>query len=143
MATIKTNADYYKDTDYFCLYNPNPTEGDRAKKGDCVIRALAVAMGITWLEAFDLLTENARRTYNVPNDNQNYDEVLKACGFTYQAAKAEKGKKRMTVEQFCIKHPKGHYFIKIANHCTAVVDGVCYDAWNPANKTIYRIYQRL
>lgn len=40
MATIKNRADYYKDTEYFCQYNNNPSyiEGKRYQKPDCVIR---------------------------------------------------------------------------------------------------------
>ena len=48
MATIKCRADFYKDTEYFCQYNNNPTykDGQRWTKGDCVIRAFALAANI-------------------------------------------------------------------------------------------------
>jgi hypothetical protein len=47
----------------------------------------------------------------------------------------------MTVEEFCKKHKKGHYFVRVASHATAVVDGVCYDVWNPAHKCVYTYYE--
>lgn|GEM_PF-1062317 len=143
MATILTTKDYFKNTPYFCLYNINPShkEGVRWNKGDCVIRAFAMAADITWLEAFDLLMENARKTYNVPNDNLNYETVFKANGFERKGVKIEKGKKRMTLEDFCKAHKKGRYIVNIANHLTAVVDGVCYDTWNPANSCVYSYYE--
>ena len=34
--------DLYKNTDYFEFTQPNPTEGNRCKKPDCVIRAFAI-----------------------------------------------------------------------------------------------------
>lgn len=138
MATIKTRADYYKDTDFFCQYNVNPSyeDGKKYEKGDCVIRAFAMAANISWLEAFDILVENARKTYNVPNYKTNYQEVFAQYG-TYKGVKAVSGKKRMTVEDFCKKHKKGRYIVRVASHVTCVVDGVCYDQWNPANKCVY------
>lgn len=139
MATIKTKADYYKDTDFFCQYNVNPSyeDGKRYDKGDCVIRAFAMAADITWLEAFDLLVENARKTYNVPNYKTNFGKVFENFGFERKSVKVVAGKKRMTVEDFCKKHKKGHFILEVAHHVTAVVDGVCYDQWNPANKCVY------
>lgn len=142
MAVIKTRADYYKETKYFSVMQPNPTEPDRrSKKGDCVIRAFSIAADITWLEAFDVLVENARKTYNVPNGQQNYEQVFASLGYTSSSIKAEKGKKRMTLEGFCKSHPKGRYIVSVANHLTAVVDGVCYDTWNPANKCVYKVFE--
>lgn len=143
MATIKTRADYYKDTKYFCQYNINPSyeDGQRYDKGDCVIRAFAMAADITWLEAFDLLTKRARETYDVPNSKSNYPHVLLDFGFKKKSVSVAKGKKRMTVEDFCKAHKKGRYCVKVANHLTAVVNGVCYDQWNPANKCVYVYYE--
>ena len=143
MAKFTTTEDYYKDTEYFCQFNNNPTykEGKRWHKGDCVIRALALAADIKWIEAFDLLVENARKTFDVPNCKTNYHTILENLGFTYHGIKAQKGKKRMTIEDFCKQHRKGRFFVDVANHCTAVVDGVCYDQWNPANKCVYAYYE--
>lgn len=139
MATF----DYYKDTDYFCNYNINPTryEKKRWDKGDCVIRAFAMAADITWLEAFDLLMQKARETFNVPNDKNCFKAVLEEYGFVKHSCPVVKGNKRMTVEDFCKKHNKGRYYLDVANHSTAVVDGVCYDVWNPAKKCVYVYYE--
>jgi len=143
MATIKVKADYYKDTDYFCQYNINPSyeDGRRFDNGDCVVRAFAMAADITWMEAFDLLIENARKTYNMPDYKTNFEKVFEAFGFERKSVKVIAGKKRMTVEDFCKKHKKGHFIVSVANHLTAVVDGVCYDQWNPANKCVYVYYK--
>ena len=137
-------SEYRKKTATFEYYNPNPLENEKKRwdRGDCVIRAFAVAMDITWLEAFDMLSEEARKTYNVPNDDKVWNAVLKANGFEYHGLKAEYGQKRMTVEEFCKKYPKGRYFISISNHCTAVINGVCYDTWNPARKCVCRYYEK-
>lgn len=133
-------TDCYKNTEHFTLYNPNPTEGKKAKKGDCVIRAFAIASDKTWLEAFDILTENARKTYNVPNDNQNYKEVFAQQGYVSTPVKVVKGKKRMTVLDFCKKNSKGRFILRVANHLTAVVDGIVYDSWNTEECCVYKYW---
>ena len=143
MATIKTRADYYKDTEYFCQHNINPTyqEGKRYEKGDCVVRAFATAADITWLEAFDLLVEHARETYNMPDYATSYEDVFKDFGFEAKSPKVVRGRKRMNVEDFCKTHKKGRFIVKVAHHLTAVVDGICYDQWNCANKCVYKYYE--
>jgi len=141
MATFKTKADYYQPTKYFEPTQPNPTEKiGHGTKGDCVIRAFALAAGITWLEAFDALCEHARKTYSVPNCHTNYIPLFKELGYQRIACKAVKGKSRMTAEEFCKKHRKGRYMLRISNHLAAVVDGKVRDSWNPANKCVYSYF---
>lgn len=143
MAIIKKRADYYKNTEYFRQYNCNPsyTGGHKYDKADCVIRAFSKAAGITWLESFDILAKRARETYDVPNSMNNYPQVLIDYGFKKHTVPVVKGQKRMTVEDFCKIHSKGRYCLKVANHLTAVVNGICYDQWNPANKCVYAYYE--
>lgn len=135
-------SDYYKETSLFVPTQPNPTEkGTKSTKGDCVIRALSIAGGISWLEAFDLLVTYARKTYDVPSGQTCYEKVYEKFGFVKHSVRVVKGEKRMTVEDFCKKHPGGRYILKVANHNTAVVDGICRDTWNPANKCVYTYFQ--
>jgi len=129
----ETYQKYYQSGEgHFWLTNPNP----RAKAtkrwdcGDCCIRALANAMSCSWVEAFDWLTERARRDYSVVNDAQDFRRWLIQGGAVWKNCPAEKGKARMKVRDFAEKHPEGRYVITIANHETAVVNGQILDAWN-------------
>lgn len=143
MATFEKRHDYHVPTDYFIPSQPNPTETNRFKKstkGDCVIRAFCLAAGITWLEAFDILTAEARATYNVPNDKAVYKAVFLARGYERVVPKVSKGKKRMTAEDFCKKHRRGRYILRLANHLCAVVDGKVLDSWNCGNMCVYHYY---
>lgn len=137
---FESKQDYYVPTDFFIPTQTNPTEKIRSTKGDCVIRAFSIAAGLDWLEAFDILTDNARKTYNVPNDVTNYTQVFKAMGYECVTCKATSGKKRMTAEQFCKTHKSGRYILRLANHLCAVVDGKVRDTWNTANKCIYKYW---
>lgn len=132
-----------KDTQFFCRLSSNPTfdESKRWLKGDCVIRAFSMATGLTWLDAFDRLCAHARKTYDVPNSDSNYPKVFEEFGLIAKQVKVIKGESRMTVKDFCQQHPKGAYILRCANHLTAVVNGVCYDTWNPSEKCVYRYWE--
>lgn len=126
---------------YFEHTQPNPTETKyTSTKGDCVIRAFANATDKTWLEAFDLLTAEARATYDVPNGKSCYEGLFKKLGYKQSSFPAIKGKKRMTVERFCKEHPKGRYMISLSNHLCAVVDGKVLDTWYRGDKCVYMCY---
>lgn len=131
---------YYKDGQYFKYSNPNPAAAERHTlkwdRGDCAIRAVAHALNITWLRAFDLLTSYARSKYNVLNDRGLTRAFFTEYGYTYVGLKPERGKHRMTVEEFAKTHKKGYYFISIANHFTACVNGKIYDVWNCGDSAV-------
>ena len=132
--TNETIKRYYMDGPHFINANPNPmAEGRKGWKwdrADCTIRALALAASCSWLEAFDYLATKARRDFNVPNDGPGFRKWLIEGGAKWTACKAEKGKKRMTVEGFARTHTTGHYVLTVAHHETACVDGVIMDVWN-------------
>lgn len=144
MATIMTRADYFNDTEYFCRYNNNPmrTEAKSWNRGDCVVRAMAYVMNISWQDAYTLLCAKGAEMYEVPNGQMVYEAVLKEQGYIKVSCPAVKGKKRITVEDFCKKNMKGRYFLSVAHHVTAVEKGVCYDVWNPANKVVYSYWMK-
>lgn len=138
---FEKKQDYYVPTENFIPTQPNPTEkNDRSTKGDCAIRALANGAGITWLEAFDLLTAEARRTFNVPSDITCFRGALSALGYTEVTPKVVKGKKRLTVEGLAKKNKHGRYIVQVANHFTAIVEGKIRDTWNTSNKCVYRYW---
>lgn len=143
MAEIKKRSDYFKKTKTFEPFQPNPTEViGKGKKGDCVVRALCAVMNISWHESFDLLTENARKTYNMPNDKQNFTTILKEAGFKEYTCKAVKGQKRITVEGLANINPNGSIFVIVANHTTAIFNGKILDSWNTSNKCVYRYFKK-
>ena len=131
---------YYQETKNFRISNPNPRW--KEKRGflwdtsDCCVRALANATGCTWLEAYDFLSEKARRDFSVLNDGRGFRRWLSENGGIWTHLKAERGKKRKTVLEFAQEHPKGKYIIAIAGHETACVDGVILDVWNCGKKCV-------
>jgi hypothetical protein len=117
-------------------YQPN-TKDVKDEHGDCVIRALTKVLNKTWLEVFDDLVPIARDIQAPINMKCVYETYLKNNGFTYVGVSNKKGSKRPTVNSFAKEHKQGTYYLNVANHCVAVVDGVYYDTWDCGYKSLY------
>lgn len=131
---------YYQSNENFEICNPNPRWKEKKgfvwDTGDCVIRALANSTNSTWVEAFDYLAIRARRDYAILNDHEWVRKWLTQDGVEWHYCKPEKGKKRMTALEFAKAHPNGRYYLEVASHATAVVNGKILDAWNCGGKCV-------
>ena len=125
---------YFSASPTFELVNPNPVwetkKGIRWDRGDCVIRALANSLSISWLDAFDYTVRKARRDYYAQNDAGGFRKWVPESGGAWVATPATKGKRRMTATEFAETHKTGRYILYVANHFTACVNGKILDAWN-------------
>jgi hypothetical protein len=101
------------------------------KVGDCSVRAIAKATDKDWFEIYEPLCKIGKTLCVMPNDLEALKFYLNE--FPYTSCKAIKGKKREIVSDF----EKGTYVLRIANHFTAVKDGVCYDLWDCRKKCVY------
>lgn len=117
-------------------YQPNKKDL-KDKYGDCVIRALTKVMNKEWLEVFDEIHPISREMQVPFNCKPCYEEYLKQNGFEYTGISNKKGSKRPTVEGFALAHKKGTYYLNVANHCVAVVDGKYYDTWDSGTCCLY------
>lgn len=128
----------------YCYYQPNDKDL-KDEFGDCTIRALSKALGVTWLEAYDL-TVPLCREYQVSGvfACPSYIErnIISRLGFTYTGVSNKKGTKRPTVDSFAKEHPAGEYILNVANHEVACVDGKYYDTWDCGEKSLYGYYTR-
>ena len=53
--------------------------------GDCAVRAISAALGLSWYEAFDLLTAEAKRQADMPSADSVWGAVLRSNGFSRHA----------------------------------------------------------
>jgi len=134
--------DKYKDTEWFTYFNANP---HNRKSGDCVIRAIAYALGQSWEQTVQELTEISLRTGYVLNDKKCYEKYLDGKAIKYKQPRKDDGTKYTGVE-FCklqqlgdmvhedyadgvtigkriIAHIGGH-------HLVAIVNGKVFDIWD-------------
>ena len=111
-------------------YNANPVAN---RVEDCAIRAVAVALDISWEYAFDLIAKNAKEMGNVMHSNAVFGSVLRQHGF-----------KRFIVPNscpdcyslidFCMDNPEGVYVVGLDSHVVAVIDGNYIDTWDSGNE---------
>lgn len=130
---------------YYQYYQPNDKDPKRhgSSFGDCTIRALSKALGLSWLEAFDVTIPFCRKyqtsnIFNMPPKFRN--EVMLKLGFYYTGVSNAKGSKRPTVASFAKEHPSGTYILSTANHIVTVDSGYYWDSWDSGSKAVYGYY---
>jgi hypothetical protein len=110
--------------------NPNP----KGRHGsDCVIRAISIALNMSWYEAFDRLYLVAREDCNMPSDDNVWGHFLYLMGFKPLTLPTS-CPQCVTVEEFTHIFPYGTYIIGTGRHAVAVIDGNYYDTWDSGDE---------
>lgn len=111
--------------------NPNP-EGKEVP--DCVIRAIAIALNLSWEQVFDELCYVARQDYNMPSVDTVWGHYLYNKGFE-PFLLPQTCPRCVTIREFTKYFPYGIYIIGTGYHAVAVIDGNYYDSWDSGNET--------
>ena len=90
--------------------SPNPL--GRRTVGDCSVRAVAKALGISWDKAHDMLADMSKKMGTVMNDNDVISAVLRIHGF-YKESFPWTCKDCYTVKEFAQDNPVGTYVAQI------------------------------
>lgn len=122
----------------FRSFNPNPRA---AKVGDCAVRAVAKALGISWYEAYTLLVAEGLEQCDMPSANNVWGAVLRKNGFRRAAIPAE-CPDCYTVRDFIQEYPAGTYVVALKNHVVTVCDGELYDTWNSMDENPIYFWRR-
>lgn len=108
------------------LYNRNPCG---KSVGDCAVRAVSVALNLTWDEAYDMMCVEGKVQCDMPSSNSVWGAVLKRHGFTRESLPNE-CPDCYTFEDFAEDHPYGVYVLGTGNHTATVRNGTIYDSWD-------------
>ena len=120
-------------------YNNNPT-GRRV--GDCAVRAVSVALGISWEEAYDLIASNGYLMGDLPSSDSVWGSVLREHGF-YRDIIPNTCPDCYTARDFARQHPKGVFVLGFGGHVATVKDGDIYDSWDSSGEIpIYYWYRK-
>jgi hypothetical protein len=111
-------------------YNANPIANNVE---DCSIRAVSLALGISWDDAFDLVAEMAKNMGVMPHNNAAWGAVLRRYGFN-RALIPNTCPDCYTAEDFCRDYPEGVYVLGFGNHTATIKDGNIYDTWNSSDE---------
>lgn len=107
------------------------------REEDCVIRAITLASGLPYKEVENKLWLTA--------ELYDCDRLCKFCysNFLNNVLKyKEVNCNMLTVGEFADKHPVGTYLIRVPNHLTCIIDGVCYDLFDCRDSlcdTVWRV----
>lgn len=118
--------------------NNNPA-GRRV--GDCAVRAVSMALNISWENAYALITAAGFAMGDMPSSNSVWGAVLRQHGFSRMNLPDE-CPDCYTAEDFAHDHPRGIYVLGFGNHVATVRDGIIYDAWNSSNEIPQYVWYR-
>jgi len=108
----------------FRKINVNPTG---KQTDDCVVRAIAVLMGISWEKAYMALCQRGLLIYDMPNKDATVALYMKDKGYKRHIISND-CPVCYTIRDFCREYPTGKYLVLTGNHAVAVIDGQYYDA---------------
>ena len=101
--------------------------------GDCVVRAISIATGKSWLDVYDDIYLTGREEYDMPNADAVWGLYLYRLGFE-PFILPDRCPKCITIRDFCKLFPKGTYIIGTGSHAVAVIDGWYYDSYNSGDQ---------
>lgn len=111
-------------------YNPNP---QKKGIGDCAVRAVAKALGVSWDAAYSMLAAKGYAMKDLPNANHVWGAVLRENGFDRRAV-PNSCPDCYTAEDFATDHQEGIYVLGFGDHTAAVIDGQIFDSWDSSGE---------
>ena len=114
----------------YVKYNPNP-KGHNV--GDCVIRALSIALGLNWDATYIKLAMCGLSQGDMPSANHVWGAFLMQNGFKRHTLPNE-CPECYSVRDFANDHPEGTYVLATGTHAIAVRDGKYYDSWDSGDE---------
>ena len=115
-------------------FNPNPCG---RSVGDCAVRAVAVALGVSWEEAFDMLADAAFKMCDMQSSNSVIGAVLRMNGF--QMAHVPEA---CTIAEYVRDHPNGIKVLFTTGHVATAIGENVYDAWDSTNEYVQFVWYR-
>jgi hypothetical protein len=109
------------------------------QKNDCTVRALSLALGMQYDEAYDLLAEAGRRC----SSKFDFSAWIERQSFAKKIAfPAVKGQPRMNPVEFARQFPKGLFIVKVSKHILLFRDGVAFDDYKVGDgRCIYTAWE--
>ena len=114
------------------FYNANPYGRNVS---DCSVRAISLATGQSWEETYKQLADFAMKegiTFSEVEfiDDYLFDRYPRYCNF-----------ENMKLKDFLDLQLPGTWLITMRGHITCVIDGICYDTFDPTNRLIWCVYK--
>ena len=128
--------------------------GFKGKAGDCACRAIAIATGINYKDAYKLINDfakneklgkrkKARSNARTGVYNDTMKKIMESLGWEWVAT--------MGIGSGCKVHmdsnelPSGNIIVRVSKHYAAVIDGVLndtYDSSRDGSRCVYGYYRK-
>lgn len=112
--------------------------GFKGDAGDCVVRAIAIALDRPYKEVYDDLRDLAGGTPRDGVYRKVYQRYLESKGWRWVAV--------MKIGAGCKVHlregevPGGRIIVRLSRHLAAVIDGVVHDVYDPSRDGTRCVY---
>lgn len=116
--------------------------GYKGTAGDCGVRAMAIALGISYKDAYIELAQ-ANKDFGFAKSARNgilklvFNTVLNRHGWYWKSAP-----KFISRKARCSDMPDGYVIARQAHHYVAVLDGFPLDIWDSSEKMVYGYWQK-
>lgn len=117
----------------FQYYNANPYG---RIVNDCSVRAISLATEKSWDETYILLSDFARAEGITFSEIEFIDQYL-ADRYEHYCLERQANK----LKDFTTLQLPGRWLITMAGHITCVIDGICYDTFDPSERYIWCVYK--
>lgn len=117
----------------YSFINTNPK---KKAVGDCVIRALSVALDKPWEEIYLDICAQGYKMADMPSANHVWGSYLREKGFDRMTAEPN-----ITVREFCDKYNQGTYILGCDSHVLTAIDGHYLDAWDSGDETVVYFWE--
>ena len=122
----------------FIQKNLNP---QNKRTDDCVVRALALALGIDWQAAYTMLSAHGLKMADLFSKNYVWADLLLSLGFK-RSGIPDTCPDCYTVRDFAEDHPNGLYVVGTGDHVLTIIDGDWYDSFDSGSAVPIIFYRR-
>ena len=119
--------------------NLNPL---RKRVGDCVIRAIAKAMNMSWDDVAIDLSMMMVTEKDIVTSNALWGKYLRMNGFRKNIV-PDTCPDCFSVSDFAMEYPTGTYLACTGSHVVAVIDGNWYDTFDSGDETVAYFWERM
>ena len=122
----------------YVYLNLNPL---RRNTNDCVIRAIALAMNMSWDDVYMDVARMGKDLADNMEANSTWGTYLKRNGWI-QEVLPDHCPECYTVQDFCRDFPSGTYIVATGSHVLCIKDGAAYDTSDPKDEILTYYFRK-
>lgn len=121
----------------FIYANPNPRH---VRVGDCTVRAISLATGMAWEDAYAALSAYGFMLCDMPTSNDVWGQYLDDSGFSKDIVHGSCP--HCTIKDFARENPEGVFVLGTGTHVVCVINGDYLDTWDSGDETPIFVWRK-